>query len=348
MSFEYAWALWLLPLGLLAFVPGDAHELRNTFAALLPRDRASTALQWALRLLALLALAAVVVAISGPYRPDYKIERVGKGAEIVLVLDRSRSMDQGFAGGGATGPAPQRRTGPEALDYYSRLASANAREPKGKVARKLLAEFAAKRLADRFGMVVFSTVPMRILDFTQKQEAIQAAIAAGNIGRGLSETNIALALVAGLSYFDERPYTGARIILLVSDGGDQIDPDARELIRHLVRKHRVAIDWIYLRSVNSPGLMLEKGEAPGNVNVVPEYVLHRYFESLGTPYRAYEAENPAALQRAIDDLDRLDNLPIVYQDIVPRRDLSPWAYGTALACVLLLLAAKLLEIKRWE
>src|SRR5689334_7749455 len=142
MSFEHAWALWLLPLALMALLPGATHELRNTFAALLPRDRASTLLQWALRLIALLALAAMVVAISGPYRPDYKIERVGKGAEIVLVLDRSRSMDQGFAGGGAAGPAPQKRTGPEALDYYSRLAAQNRRDPKGQVARKLLAEFA--------------------------------------------------------------------------------------------------------------------------------------------------------------------------------------------------------------
>jgi mxaC protein len=347
MSFSHAWVLWLLPLALLAMLPGASHELRNTFAALVPRDRASTLLQWGLRLAALLALGAIVVGLGGPYRPEYTVERVGKGAEIVLVLDRSRSMDQGFAGGSTVGPAPLKSTGPEALDYYSRLANARVRDPKGQAARRLLAEFAARRPDDRFGMVVFSTVPMRVLDFTQKQEAIQAAITAGNIGRGLSETNIALALESALSYFEDRPYTGSRIVLLVSDGGDQIDPEAREQIRHLVRKHRVAIYWIYLRSLNSPGLMLEKGEAPANVDVVPEYVLHRYFESLGTPYRAYEAENPAALQKAIDDLDRLENLPIVYQDIVPRRDLSPWAYGVALSCVLLLLVANLLEIKRW-
>jgi mxaC protein len=313
----------------------------------MPRDRASALLQGALRLAALLALAAVVVGLAGPYRPEYTIEQVGQGAEIVLVLDRSRSMDQGFAGGRTAAGAPPRSTGPEALDYYSRLANTRERDPKGQAARRLLAEFAARRPDDRFGMVVFSTVPMRVLDFTQKQEAIQAAITAGNIGRGLSETNIGLALESALSYFENRPYAGSRIVLLVSDGGDQLDPGTQEQIRHLVHKHRVAIYWIYLRSLNGPGLMLGQGEAPAHVDVVPEYVLHRYFESLGTPYRAYEAENPAALQKAIDDLDRLENLPIVYQDIVPRRDLSPWAYGVALSCVLLLLAANLLEIKRW-
>lgn len=346
VSFAHPWLLGLLPLAMLALLPGTAHELRNAVVALMPRDRASTLLQMGLRAVAVLALLAIIIGLGGPYRPAYPIERVGKGAEIVLVLDRSRSMDQGFAGGRGGGAAP-RGTGPEALEYYARLGNARERDPKGRVARRLLSEFTAKRPDDRFGMVVFSTVPMRVLDFTQKQEVIQAAIAAGNIGRGLSETNIALALESALGFFEDRPYAGSRIVLLVSDGGDKLDPSARDRIRELVRKHRVAIYWIYLRSLNSPGLTLETNEAPSNLDVVPEYVLHRYFESLGSPYRAYEAENPAAVQKAIDDLNRLENLPIVYRDLIPRRDLSPLSFGVALVCVLLLLAANLLEIRRW-
>lgn len=347
MSFLHPGVLWLLPLALLALLPGASRALANTFVTLMPRDRASAGLHVALRLLALLAIACTIAGLAGPYRPDFTVERVGTGAEIVLLLDRSRSMDQGFAGGGGAGPAPARRTGPEALDYYAQLASRSARDPKGQVARRLLAEFAAKRRSDRFGMVVFSTVPMPVLGFTQKQEVIQAAIAAGNIGRGLADTDIGQALLQGLSYFDGRPYTGSRVMLLVSDGGDQLDPDTREHIRHLVRRHRVSIYWIYLRSLSSPGLQPGVDSTPAAVEAMPEYVLDRYFKSLGAPYRAYEAENPEALQRAIDDVDRLDNLPIVYQDTVPRRDLSPWALGAALLAVLGLLAANLLEIRRW-
>jgi mxaC protein len=345
MSFETPWLLWLLPLALVPLWAGRGDALPNAWPSLLPPDRASSLLQGLLRAAAMLALAALVVGVAGPYRPEVPLERVGRGAEIVLVLDRSRSMDESFAG--TRGTPPVRGTGPEALAYYSTLRANEARESKGKTARRLLSEFTARRPADRFGMVVFSTRPMRVLDFTQKQPVIQAAISAGNIGRGLSETNIALALESALALFDGRPYTGSRILLLVSDGGDRIDVESRERIMRLAQRLRVSIDWLYIRSPRSPGLMPGRTEPPANADAVPEYFLHRFFESLGVPYRAYEADTSDALQKAIADVDRQENLPITYFDTLPRRDLSPWAYGAALAAVGLLLAASLVEIRRW-
>jgi mxaC protein len=347
MSFDQSAWLWLLPLALLPLLAPSGEPVANAWVALLPRDRASDALHWSLRGAALLALAALVIGLAGPYRPEDQVERVGKGAEIVLVLDRSRSMDERFAGGRPGGAAPK-GTGPEALEYYMHLRNSGTRDSKGKVARQMLSEFALQRPEDRFGMIVFSTLPMRVLDFTQKSEVIQAAITAGDIGRGLAETDIGLALLAALSFFDDRAYTGSRIILLVSDGGDHIDVDTRERIAYLARKQRVALYWIYIRTNTSPGLMLGADEPPANADTVPEYFLHRYFQSLGTPYRAYEAENPEALQKAIAEVNRLENLPITYLDTLPRRDLAPLCYGAALICVLLLLGANQREIKAWS
>jgi mxaC protein len=344
LMFETPLWLLLLPLALWPLWASAADLLVNTWAASLARDRASDALQWLLRIAGVTAIAALVLGLAGPYRPQAQIERIGRGAEIVLVLDRSRSMDQGFA---RTAVAP-RGTGPEAIDFYARLRSSE-RESKGRVARQLLSEFASKRPQDRFGMIVFSSMPMRVLGFTQKQPVIQAAIAAGDIGRGLSETNIALALQSALALFDDRPYTGSRLLLLVSDGGDRIEPDARERITQLARKHRVAIYWIYIRSTNSPGLMQGAARAPteAETDSVPELFLHRFFQSTGLPYRAYEADNSDALQKAMADVNRLENQPIVYFDTVPRRDLGSLAYGAALAAVLLLLAAQWARIRRW-
>ena len=347
MSFDHAWLLWLLLLAALPLLAQPEGALANAWPALMKHDRASEVLGWALRVLGMVALAALVIGLAGPYWPEYQIGRVGKGAEIVLLLDRSRSMDQGFAGARRAGVAAK-GTGPEAIDYYFSQTPGRLRESKGKVARQLLGEFVSKRPDDRFGMIVFSTLPIRALEFTQKGEAIQAAIAAGNIGRGLSETNIGFAMLSALSSFENRPYTGSRIIMLVSDGGDRLDSFASESISRLARKHRVAIYWLYLRSANSPGLMLQTGEAPENVDLVPEYALHRFFGSIGIAYHAYEAGDATSLQAAIEAVNRLENLPITYLDTMPRRDLSAWGLGAALAGVLVLLAANLLEIRRWQ
>ncbi len=346
LGFDDAWVLWLWPLALLPLLASTGDSLANGWLRFAPRDRASDAIGWLLRAATSIAIGALLFALAGPHRPEYHLTRIGRGAEIVLLLDRSRSMDQGFAPG-RTPPPGLRPNSPEALDYAFSQAPARLREPKGQVARRMLAEFTAQRPQDRFALITFSTLPMRVLDFTARGDVIRAAIDAGNIGRGLAETNIGRALEVALEMFDGRPYNGSRIVLLVSDGGDRIEPDTRERLAKLVRRERVAIYWIYLRSANSPGLVPAEGDSPEAADVVPELVLHAFFNGLGIPYRAYEASDSRALQRAIDDVDRQQKLPIAYDELVPQRDLAPWAHGLALLAVLLLFAARSLEIRRW-
>ena len=178
-------------------------------------------------------------------------------------------------------------------------------------------------------------------------DAEERRIEAGNVGRGLSETNIGRALEVALEMFEGRPYNGSRIIMLVSDGGDRMDPDTREALSKMARRQRVSIYWLYLRSANSPGLTLAEGDSDAAAESVPEILLHDFFNSLQTPYRAYEASDSRALERAIEDVNRQEKLPITYDELVPRRELAPWAHALALAAVLLLLAARSLEIRRW-
>lgn len=329
MSFNvsHLWVLLLLPLVLLPLVGAASPPLVYSWLQPLPVDRVSDWLGWLLRLIACAALAAIIFGLAGLYRAEAVVERVGRGAQIVLLLDRSRSMDQ-------------------PLNLLQILDT--GRKSKGKEARQLLAEFATHRREDLFGMVEFSTYPIRVLDFTQKQEVIQAAIAAADVGHGLADTDIGRGLEAALDFFANRPYTGSRLILLVSDGGAQLDTDTRERITRLMKRYRVSLYWIYLRSFRSPGLLAEQDAPQENAETVPEHSLHQFFSSMGTPYHAYEAENPQALERAIEDVNRLENLPHIYTDILPRRDLSGFCYWAALAMVLLLILAGLLEIKEWR
>src|SRR5919198_897222 len=126
---------WVLPLLLLALVPLLRQPAqRRTFAwlGLLPQDRMSDAIGYALRALHALAIALVVIALARPYRLDEPTQRVGRGAEIVILLDRSRSMDQGYSF----------NTIAERVTRFSRT------EPKASVARRLLSQFAARRTED--------------------------------------------------------------------------------------------------------------------------------------------------------------------------------------------------------
>lgn len=339
-SFDQPWLLLALPLALLPWLQRPRAALVWSWGELLPADAASDLLDLALRAAASLALVAIVVGAAGWYRPAYEQELTGQGAEIVLLMDRSRSMDNAFI------PRSERHL-QDTLLSFSTGRETGGRAPKQHVARKLLAEFAAGRSADRFAMLTFSTLPIRVMDFTGKPAAVQAAIAAGEIGRGLSETDIGLAMLDALDLFRDRPYTGARIVMLVSDGGDVIEPERRDDIARLAREYRVGFYWIYIRSHRSPGLTAEHA-ALANGETAPEYFLHQFLGGIGVPYRAYEAEDPEALKRALADVGRLENLPIAYRDIVPRRDLAPWAWVAALLLVLLLLAAKLMELRTWR
>jgi mxaC protein len=79
----------------------------------------------------------------------------------------------------------------------------------------------------------------------------------------------------------------------------------------------------------------------------PERTLHRFFSEIDAPYRAYSAENPEALQRAIDDVSRLQNLPNWYDEVIPKQDLSNRCYAIALVLTSILILARLTEIRSW-
>ena len=333
LEFAHPWALLLLPLAVLPLLPRRRQALVFSHLAWLPRDRAGTALGRASRLLAVGALLAIALAIAGPMRPETFVQRSGRGAEIVLLIDRSRSMDERML------PADWRTIDPLNLRYQA----ASRGEPKGKVARELLARFVGERPDDRFSLMFFSTHPIRVVRFTQHDAVVQAGITAGGVGRGLADTDVGRALLAAIAEFDQRAYTGSRIVLLVSDGGARLDAATRQRIHAQALLNRVSLAWIYLRSVNS-----QKLDGAGEANEsVPEIALHRFFQTLPGAYRAYEADDPESVARAVADVGRQQNFPLDYTERVPRRDFSGAALGAAIACCALLLALRAITLRSW-
>jgi mxaC protein len=331
IAFEHPWVLMLLPFALLPLLRRRRDTLAFPSVAWLPPDRAGRIIGWIWPVFAVLALASSILALAQPGRPQTQVQRTGRGAEILVLLDRSRSMDDHML------PSNWRELDPLVRLYHRGRQKAEA-------ARSLLAQFVAQRPDDRFSLMYFSNRPLSVVPFTQHDAVMQAGIAAGATGRGLADTEVGRALVSAIAEFDERAYSGSRIILLVSDGGAHLDEEIRKRIRIGLERNRIALYWIYLRSYNSA--TLDTTEA--RWDNAPEISLHRFFQTLPTPYRAYQAEAPEDLSRAVADVGRQQNLPLDFLEQVPRQDYSRYCIAfAAFSCAMLLLYRSML-LRSWS
>jgi mxaC protein len=316
-------ALLLLPLALLPLI--FVVQARQGYPSLadLDSDFLSLTVDAALRILGAVVIASLILGIGGLRLQGQTVERVGEGAHIVLLIDRSRSMDDTFAG----------------------QAPAEGEDSKSAAARHLLREFVMKRPHDRFGVAAFSTMPMHVLPLTDHKEAVLAAVDA--ITRpGLAYTNVGRGLLMAMAMQEADPTAASRAILLVSDGAAVIDRKVQEKLRTAFAKRPVNLYWLYLRTAGSPGIFdAPPPDVPDTPFSLPERHLNKFFETLKIPYRAFEAENPAAIAEAIAEIDKLERNPIRYAERIPGRDLSGLAYAVAAFALALLLLAKLLEAR---
>ncbi|WP_445369230.1 vWA domain-containing protein [Methylomonas sp. BW4-1] len=324
LGFEYPWVLLGLGLCLLPMLRMGVVANPYPWLAILPVDPLSLAISALIRLLGVLAIGGLILGLAGAYLQEQQVERIGHGAHIVMLLDRSNSMDNTFAG---------------------KTPETQGEESKANAARRLLNQFVDHRAHDLIGIAEYSTSPLFVLPLTENKAAIHAAIDATALP-ALAYTNVSKGLSMALEFFDSRPVTGSRIVLLVSDGAAVIDPDSEAALRELFKQRQVSLYWVFLRTANSPGLF-EVPDDPrdDNAQAMPERYLHLFFNSLHIPYQAYEAETPGALQQAVDDINRLENRPLHYFERIPKQDLSTRCYAFAAALMLLLLGVKLCEAR---
>src|SRR5690554_6725806 len=323
MSWSQPYLLYLLPLAILPWLSRNT-EKQIVWQALLPDDVMSLVISWCLRLSASLCIAALIMAIAGPYIPEYLVERSGQGAEVVILLDRSRSMDQPFA----------RRYG------YRLSTKMDFKQSKRSVARYYLTEFVNNRPDDRFVYVFFSEQATGILPLTYSKETTLATIEAGGLGRGLTKTDIAAALKKSAEMFEGEIYRGARIVLLISDGGQLLSTEQEQQISRLLDENNLSLYWIYLRSVN--GMTLE--EQPGESVLwqgAPERHLHHFFKTLKVPYQAFEAGSLEQFSAAINTIDQQHYQTLLLQERIPRQSLADYFLWVALGSLLLLTASQL-------
>jgi len=110
-----------------------------------------------------------------------------------------------------------------------------------------------------------------------------------------------------------------------------------------MQRNRVALYWLYLKSINGPAL--DAPEPQGGSS--PELALHRFFLTLPAPYRAYQAEVPQELAKAIADVGQQQNLPFDFAEQIPREDHSRVFIVAAAVCCLLLLLYRAVLLRSW-
>lgn len=321
LGFDHAEALLLAPL---AFIPLLRSVLRDaTMPSLLsaPSDSLSALVGNVLKLSGVIAIGAALLGAAGPHIAGAEVERFAEGAQIVMLIDRSGSMNETFAGRTPSG----------------------GEESKAAAAKRILRRFVEARRRDLVGVAAFSTAPMPVTPISDHIDATKAAIDA--IDRpGLDYTNIARGLAMALSMFKTSDADLSRAILLISDGAGVIDPKLRDDLKAEFRKTSASLYWLFLRTEGSPGISDRPTGDDESPQAAPERHLDLFFKSLGVPYRAFEVESAEATEEALRQIDRLERHPLHYLEKLPRTDLSASVFTLALVATALLVAAKLAEI----
>lgn len=322
LSFEHPELLLLAPV---AVAPLLKSALRASAVASLngaPGDAVSSFVEASLKFLGVVALLGSLVGAALPFLPGEEVERVAEGAQIVMLIDRSGSMNETFAGRNPSG----------------------GEESKAAAAKRILKNFVDSRGRDLVGVAAFSTSPMLVTPLSDHSNATRAAIDAMD-RPGLDYTNIARGLAMALSMFRASDADHARAILLISDGAGIIDPKIQDDLRADFRKTNVDLYWLFLRTEGSPGIHDAPDGDATTPQAAPERHLDLYFRSLGVSYRAFEAEGPKATEDALRQIDRLERRPIRYLEKLPRHDLGGASFLAALGAACLLVVAKLAEVR---
>jgi mxaC protein len=314
----------LLLLAPVVFAPLLRSALRRSAIpslAFVPKDGVSDLVGAVLKSLGVAALLASLLGAAGPSLEGEETERLAEGAEIVMLIDRSGSMNETFAGRNPSG----------------------GEESKAAAAKRILKAFVDSRRRDLVGVAAFSTSPMLVTPLSDHPNATKAAIDA--IDRpGLDYTNIARGLAMALSMFRSSVGDRSRAILLISDGAGVIDPKIQDDLRADFRRAQVNLYWLFLRTEGSQGIYAAAEGDSESPQAAPERHLHLFFKSLGASYRAFEAEGPKATEDALSEIDRLERRPMPYVEKGSRRDLGGVFFAVALFATSLLLLAKLAEV----
>jgi len=322
MTLLQPWALILLPFTIAPFLFKSHQGQMYSWLEIAPVDRFSDITNLIVKVITALILASIILALAAPQGVDKKIQKVGKGAQTVLVIDRSVSMDEPFAG----------------------TINGHVAEVKSAAARRLITQFIDSRPDDMMGVVGFTNSALYGMKITTNRDAIHSAINAAT-GSALNQTNIGAGVTEGITLFDNIQSSGSRAIILLSDGAGKLSPRVKFKIAKLVASKKLNLYWIVLRDPDDVSIFTKEVYAEGTV---PDSILlDQYFKSLKVKYKAFEADNPTTLQSALQFIDSKEKNVIQYSINIPGHDYSRGLIVLALILSLFIIIIKNLRVHSW-
>lgn len=324
MNFTYPIFLFLIPFALFPILLANPNKNHYSWNEMLPIDSLSRVIGFLLKVLSSLIILLIILVLSQPTSDQRVVEKIGEGAQIGLVLDRSASMDDPFSG-----------------------SNDKAGETKSGAASRLIINFFEARTNDMVGVITFSNSAMYVLPLTQNKEAIKAAVNA-TAGNALFQTNIGAGLTSSAALFSGIADTGSRAIILLSDGAGRIDAPTQQKIKDWFNRFQIGLYWIVLRQPGGISIFDENFVPRDDDQLPPQIELYEYFKTFKSPFKAYEAEDPKSLELAIQDISLKEKKPITYTERLPGKNYSLILLIFALVLASLLLCLKILEVKSFK
>ncbi|MES2579627.1 MAG: vWA domain-containing protein [Pseudomonadota bacterium] len=323
MTLLHPWVLLLLPLVFVPFWFKSHQGQIYSWLPIIPVDRPSDIANYVVKTMIAVIILSLILALASPQGASKKVLKVGKGAQTVFVIDRSVSMDHPFAGESTSG---------------------RAAEIKSAAARRLITKFIDSRPDDMMGVVGFTNSSLYGMKITTNIDAIHSAINAAT-GPAINQTNIGAGVTEAVTLFDNIQSSGSRAIILLSDGAGKLSPRVKRKITEELSGKKLNFYWIVLREPDDISIFTKQIYPDDGV---PDAIaLDKFFKSIKIKYKAFEADNPATLQSALQYIDSKEKNIIQYSVNIPGHDYSRDLIIFALIFGVFILIFKNLKVYSW-
>lgn len=323
MTLLHPWVLLLLPLVFVPFWFKSHQGQIYSWLPIIPVDRLSDIANYVVKTMIAVIILSLILALASPQGASKKVLKVGKGAQTVFVIDRSVSMDHPFAGQSNSG---------------------RAAEIKSAAARRLITKFIDSRPDDMMGVVGFTNSSLYGMKITTNIDAIHSAINAAT-GPAINQTNIGAGVTEAVTLFDNIQSSGSRAIILLSDGAGKLSPRVKRKITEELSGKKLNFYWIVLREPDDISIFTKQTYPDDGV---PDAIaLDKFFKSIKIKYKAFEADNPATLQSALQYIDSKEKNIIQYSVNIPGHDYSRDLIFFALIFGVFILVFKNLKVYSW-